>query len=516
MLRKFLQGLLAQARQEWHSEVRTHTNGARTRGTRTVFASRLRRPRPGARRRVVVPAVLALLAVVVAVLVAPGQATGTPPPNPTDTQLKHAQRAKSALAAEVGQLSAQIAQLQAQLARLLSDAERAEQRYAFAVQKLHEAQEAAAAAQAQVKAAAASVDAAQQGFSQFVRTTYMNGPMDGMTGNLLSASDPNQLLQRGDFLQYSASHQLDAIGKLSRATVAKSNADAAARLAVQRQAEATAAADAAKTAAEEALAAARQQKVELDDQLAANQTKLDSARSQLATLNNQRAAYVAWKQEQERIAAARAAAARRAREAALAAAAARQRAAQQAQGSSAPAPSSTVNTSSTANMGGDGNGPAWTGGGVRTSNAGWTAGIGQTAANRALAFLGMPYSFAGGNFNGPTYGVAVDFDSRNDASVFGFDCSGLTLYAWGPWVRMDHYAPSQYTQAGSFHPSTDQLMPGDLVFWSDNGTVAGIGHVAIYIGNGNVVQAPFSGAFIEITPLFQVESGYFGATRPLT
>ena len=59
---------------------------------------------------------------------------------------------------------------------------------------------------------------------------------------------------------------------------------------------------------------------------------------------------------------------------------------------------------------------------------------------------------------------------------------------------MDHYAPNQYTQAGSFHPSTGQLMPGDLVFWSDNGTVGGIGHVAIYIGNGNVVQAPFSGA----------------------
>ena len=59
-------------------------------------------------------------------------------------------------------------------------------------------------------------------------------------------------------------------------------------------------------------------------------------------------------------------------------------------------------------------------------------------------------------------------------------------------------------------------MPGDLVFWSDDGTVSGIGHVAIYIGNGNVIQAPFSGAFIEITPLDQVESGYYGATRPLT
>ena len=98
----------------------------------------------------------------------------------------------------------------------------------------------------------------------------------------------------------------------------------------------------------------------------------------------------------------------------------------------------------------------------------------------------------------------------------GFDCSGLTLYAYAPYRRLDHYAATQYGQAGRVHPNVASLMPGDLVFWSSNGTVSGIGHVAIYIGGGNVIQAPFSGAFIEITPLDQVESGYFGATRPLT
>jgi cell wall-associated NlpC family hydrolase len=40
--------------------------------------------------------------------------------------------------------------------------------------------------------------------------------------------------------------------------------------------------------------------------------------------------------------------------------------------------------------------------------------------------------------------------------------------------------------------------------------------VAIYIGGGNVIQAPYSGAYIEVTPLGEVESGYYGATRPLT
>jgi peptidoglycan DL-endopeptidase RipA len=452
-------------------------------------------------------------------VVVPAASTAAPPPNPTDQQLQQAQQAKNSLAAEVGALSGQIAELQARLAKLLSDAERAEQRYALAVQKLHEAQDAAVAAQARVKAATAAVSDAQHSFQQFVRSAYINGPIDGMTSGLLTAGDPNELLQRNQYLQYSASHQLDAIGKLNRASIEKSNADAAARAAVVNQKAATDAADAAKRAAEAALEAAREQKAELDSELAANQAKLDDAKSQLATLNNQRTAYIAWKQEQERIAAERAAAAARARAAAARAAAAaqaraaaQQAAAQQAAANGGPAPA----VSSAANWGGDGTGPAWTGGGVRTSGAGWTAAIGQTAANRALAFLGIPYTFAGGNFDGPTYGVAVDFDSRNDAGVFGFDCSGLTLYAWGPWVRMDHYAPSQYTQAGSFHPSVDQLMPGDLVFWSGDGTVAGIGHVAIYIGNGNVIQAPYSGAYVEITPLGEVESGYFGATRPLS
>jgi cell wall-associated NlpC family hydrolase len=66
------------------------------------------------------------------------------------------------------------------------------------------------------------------------------------------------------------------------------------------------------------------------------------------------------------------------------------------------------------------------------------------------------------------------------------------------------------------HPSVSQLLPGDLVFWSSDGTVAGIGHTAIYIGGGKVLQAPHSGAYVEITPLANVESGYYGATRPMT
>jgi cell wall-associated NlpC family hydrolase len=161
--------------------------------------------------------------------------------------------------------------------------------------------------------------------------------------------------------------------------------------------------------------------------------------------------------------------------------------------------------------------PAGAGDDTATSAGGpWTAAIGEQIATRALQWLGWPYSYDAGNAAGPTFGRAVDYDSRNDASVYGFDCSGLTLYALAPWKAIDHYAATQYTQAGSYHPAIAQLLPGDFVFWSEDGTVTGIGHVAIYLGNNQVVQAPYSGAYLEVTPLYQVESGYYGATRPLT
>ena len=87
---------------------------------------------------------------------------------------------------------------------------------------------------------------------------------------------------------------------------------------------------------------------------------------------------------------------------------------------------------------------------------------------------------------------------------------------WAPYKSLDHYSVTQYSQAGSYHPSSSSLLPGDLVFWSSNGAVSGIHHVAMYIGGGNVIQAPQSGSVITITPLWSVSSGYYGATRPLT
>lgn len=146
----------------------------------------------------------------------------------------------------------------------------------------------------------------------------------------------------------------------------------------------------------------------------------------------------------------------------------------------------------------------------------WTYARGVAIANRALRWVNWPYSFDAGDASGPTFGQAVDADSRYDASVRGFDCSGLVINAMAPYRRLDHSASAQYSQSGTFHPALSDLQPGDLVFWSGDGTIGGIGHVAIYVGNGNVVQAPHSGAYVDVVRLDQVEPGRIGVTRPLT
>lgn len=129
----------------------------------------------------------------------------------------------------------------------------------------------------------------------------------------------------------------------------------------------------------------------------------------------------------------------------------------------------------------------------------------------------MPYSWGGGNAAGPTMGSPYGDGllGRFDATFQGFDCSGLTLFAWAPYRSMPHYAASQHADAGRFHPTLDELQPGDLIFFSAGGPT--IDHVVIYAGGGKVVQAPESGHLVEVSSLGQVlwlEPRYLGTVRP--
>jgi peptidoglycan DL-endopeptidase RipA len=456
-----------------------------------VHVRRPGRPRP----RLV--AALAVLATAASLVTAPSfLAEAAPPPNPTNGQISAAQAQKNALADQVGQLSARAATLQAQLGQMKAKQELAEQKLAYALQLLEQAKQTAQQASATVRAAQAKVQGAQLEFVAYAQASYMSGTIGGTTGSLLTADDPNVLLQQGALEQYQSSHQLGAISDLQRAKVGKSNADAAARKAVLAQTSATAAAAAAKQAADDAVTATIAQEQQVQQAIAANQTKLDSARQLLAQLNGQRAKYDAWKREQERLAEIRRKqAAERRRQAELA----RQRAEQ----------------NRNQGGGGGGGGSSWSPP-PAPSGGHWTAARGQQAVNRAEGYLGWMYAWAGGNAGGPTRGVCAGDGAYNDCNIVGFDCSGLVMYAWGPYLNLAHYAASQYTQAGSYHPSSGNFRPGDLLFWSSDGTIGGIHHVAIYVGGGNVIQAPQSGSVIQITPWDQVSWGYFGATRPLT
>ncbi|MFC3348291.1 NlpC/P60 family protein [Streptomyces echinoruber] len=92
-----------------------------------------------------------------------------------------------------------------------------------------------------------------------------------------------------------------------------------------------------------------------------------------------------------------------------------------------------------------------------------------------------------------------------------FDCSGLTQAAYeSVGITLPRVANDQYN-AGP-HPSRGELLPGDLVFFSDDLTNSrAIRHVGIYVGGGYMIDAPRTGAVIRFDPIDTPD--YFGATR---
>jgi cell wall-associated NlpC family hydrolase len=451
-------------------------------------------------------------------------AAPAPPPNPTNGQLSAAAARKAALANQVGQLSGQIAAAQAELQQLQGKAELAEQKVAYAVSRQQAAEQAAALAEQTARDATTSVTTAHTKFVRYIQASYMDGQPDGGAGSLLTAKDPTALLDQSTLEHFQAANKVDAIGMLQRASVTKSNADAAARVAQLKAQKATAAAQNQKQIADNAVAAEQQQAASLRQTLATNQASLTAAQSELATLNHQRAAFIAYQAEQARLAAIARAKARAARIAAARAAAAAAAAAARARARArAAAHRHHHNGGGGGNSGGGNSGGGNSGGGGSSYNppvtpvgGSWTKARGEEAVQRAMSTLGTPYAWAGGGASGPTYGVCdASNGAPNDCYVKGYDCSGLAMYAWGPYLSMAHYTVRQYSEAGSYHPSISQLEPGDLIFYSFNGSVSGIHHVAVYKGNGEIIQAPYSGGYVEVSSMYGPGS-IFGITRPLT
>ncbi|MET3804633.1 cell wall-associated NlpC family hydrolase [Nakamurella sp. UYEF19] len=172
------------------------------------------------------------------------------------------------------------------------------------------------------------------------------------------------------------------------------------------------------------------------------------------------------------------------------------------------------NTGSTGSTGGSGV-PASRDNPGGSSPGAWSADKGQRAVQAAIRWVGTPYSWGGGNSSGPTTGICGPNGAENDCNIVGFDCSGLTSYGWAQvGVDIPSYSVYQYTLGQ--HVSQSDLMPGDLLFYAnDTSDPSTIHHVTMYMGNGQMVEAPYSGAYVQIVSA-KFSGGYIGATRPGT
>jgi cell wall-associated NlpC family hydrolase len=116
--------------------------------------------------------------------------------------------------------------------------------------------------------------------------------------------------------------------------------------------------------------------------------------------------------------------------------------------------------------------------------------IGMVALHTALQKVGQPYVWAAA---GPTT----------------FDCSGLTQWAYaraGIWLT--HFTGDQWNEGRLIHPR--DILPGDLILFEYRHSTT-IHHVGMYLGAGWMVNAPFTGQYVDVVP---VPSGVAGVIRP--
>ncbi len=145
----------------------------------------------------------------------------------------------------------------------------------------------------------------------------------------------------------------------------------------------------------------------------------------------------------------------------------------------------------------------------------------QAAVNEACGLLGTPYSWGGGHgpTPGPTYGICDPSNGApNDCNVDGLDCSGMVRDAYYlavgsdviPGTSAEQYQSSRAVARFTASQGTAPLLPGDLLFFG--GTASTIHHVAIYLGQGEIVEAPFSGGYVQVASVAS-HSDYYGAIR---
>ena len=123
-----------------------------------------------------------------------------------------------------------------------------------------------------------------------------------------------------------------------------------------------------------------------------------------------------------------------------------------------------------------------------------------TAIKRARDLLGTPYVWGGENSN-------------------GVDCSGLVVYAFGLNIAQHgRTAQQQYDAMAAYNVPLDQIQPGDLIFeaWGRRGTVGSgnaVSHVAIYLGQNQMIEASQSAQKVKYSPVRFGSSAFVGIRR---
>lgn len=405
---------------------------------------------------------------------------------PSEEEIAAAQAAEEAAKMSVAQIEVKLAEVSASAATATQNAQIAGENLNEANIALAEATATASQASAEADAAEAAFQEGKQQIASVAQAAYRGGggTLDALAPYLDSDGLRSVETKQAGINSFSSSAEAKMQNVAALEQVAKVTRDAA-NTALASQQAATDEVQARTDAANQAAAAAQNEAAIVAAQRSAYVQELATKQNTTVDLINQReAALEAERQEAARIAAEQAAAAAEAqRQADAAAAAERQAAADAAAAAQASSSSSSSSDDEDDDDGYSYSAPSYSYEEPSYSAPSYSGGGGaSTAIATAQSYLGVPYVWGG-----ESYG--------------GVDCSGLTMLAWGSaGVDLPHLSRAQYSYGT--HVPIGSMEAGDLIFWSSNGTQSGIYHVAIYLGGGQMIEAPTFGVPVRITGVY--------------
>ena len=393
---------------------------------------------------------------------------------PSEEEIAAAQAAEEAAKMSVAQIEVKLAEVNASAATAMQNAQIAGEDLNEASIALNEATATANQASADADTAEAAFQEGKQQIASVAQAAYRGGggTLDALAPYFDSDGLRSVETKQAGISSFSSSAEAKMQNVAALEQVAKVTRDAA-NTALANQKAATDEVQKRTDAANQAATAAQNEAARVAAQRGAYVQELATKQNTTVELINEReAALEAERQEAARIAAEQAAAAAEAQRQADAAAAAERAAAANASSSydddgdddySYSTPSYSYEEPSYS-------APSYSGGGA------------DTAIATAKSYLGAPYVWGG-----ESYG--------------GMDCSGLTMLAWeSAGVDLPHLSRAQYSYGT--HVPIGSMEAGDLIFWSSNGTQSGIYHVAIYLGGGQMIEAPTFGVPVRITGVY--------------